>query len=269
MIMKHFSQKKKGILSPQGSAIVQILVALGVLCTMAMTTMAWSQRQLKESNFFEFHAKREQLKVVLNGQVFNNAHNCLCLFQGAAPFPTTGTKFLTGYSQPTEIGIFDPTSCAGGVTKTFLSTTEKDHMRLVSTSLTDIVPNAGAYQGNLNLVLKTTKAVAGPQELTLKIQLVVDVVAAGGRLKFNGCSTGTTEIGMPIYVACRHGEPCDSQAHKLCAAAIPTGNYCLKDLYATRLDLGKRNASAKGYTCLSGPCANGTNSDLRYRSVEE
>ena len=266
-----YRSSKKMVLPLQGTSgnsLIQVLVAAGILAIVMMSTLSVFTNQTHANNFLEFQAKKEQLRLALLGQVLTSPEHCKCLFQGAAPFPTTGTPELSGYVPPTALGKFTDATCAGGVPHPLVSSDGTDGLKLISTRLTNIALAGGSYAGELLVQVDSTKKVLGPSSLQLKIPVAV-ITSSGtpGVVSFEGCanlgaSSASSTGAMTFTTVCRHGMPCYSQADILCNNYVGSADYCLKDLFTTTADGGTKNVNVKGYSCKPGLCANGTKHDF-------
>ncbi|MEK6556249.1 MAG: hypothetical protein AABZ31_13465 [Bdellovibrionota bacterium] len=190
------------ILNQQGSALIQVMVAAGILVTVMSAAMTFFSNQTKSNNFLEFQSKRAQLRLTILGQFLNNPDNCRCLFQGASAFATPGPSTLTGVA-PIKIGrynIITPGVCPGTLPPApWIDSTPIDGMIATSIQLNNIVNIGGNYSGDLQIDLQSTKDVLGPKDLPLKIPVAIATTPAGaGLVSFVSCSTSSSSASPAL-----------------------------------------------------------------------
>ena len=159
----------------KGLSLIEVIVTSSIAGVLMMAMMAMQQHQLKLNNYLEFQLKRNQLQNTLIGQVLNDPSNCACLFNGAQPFaadPTAPGATLTGVS-PTQIGEYEfgtPGDCTTATMPVpLVNNTGIDGIRTTAIRLTNIMNVAGSYNGDLLISLESTKQVAGPKSLPIRI----------------------------------------------------------------------------------------------------
>jgi prepilin-type N-terminal cleavage/methylation domain-containing protein len=180
----------------RGMSLVEVMIVLGITATSIVASMTFFTNQTRSTNFLEFQGKREQLRVALLGQFLNDANNCRCLFNGALPFPISGTPDLMpvggAVAPPTVIGRFGfvtPGDCATAtVPVPLVSTAGVDFLRLNSVGLRNILPIGGVYSGEFFVSVSSTKSVAGPAELPIRVPVNVLTSTVAGQQVFQGCT---------------------------------------------------------------------------------
>lgn len=190
------AMKLEDDLKNKGFSLIEVMIAVSLLTLVMLAATTFFAQQLKANNFLEFQSKREQMRLAMLGQVLNNPANCKCLFSGAANFPATAAAGnpvnLSGFTDPVAVGKFEPADCSGGSPAPLVNQTGFDGMKLISTSLNNISFGGGTYGGDLLITLESTKEVAGPKTLLLKIPVaVLTSDAGGGQRKFEGCATSS------------------------------------------------------------------------------
>jgi hypothetical protein len=94
------------------------------------------------------------------------------------------------------IGRFaNTTTCTGtpAIPDPIVTQSGTENVKLISTNIKNIVLADGAYTGQLEVVLESTKQVLGSNRKILKIPVVVNTtVTGGGIVAFNGCSLSAT-----------------------------------------------------------------------------
>lgn len=174
--------------------LIEVMIVSLIMGVLAFAMMTMSSNQMKSNNFSEFQNKREQLRLVLLGQVLNGSDNCKCLFTGATEFsaaaPSPGVT-LTGYTAPTALGKFSPADCSGGVPAPFVNAAGVDGLKLASVSLANITFTGGTYSGDFIVGLRSAKDVLGPKDLQLKIPVSITTVpGTAGNVVFQSCTVG-------------------------------------------------------------------------------
>ncbi len=193
---------RRFIHSKGGFTLVELVIASGVMAVMMFAMMSMQTNQMKTNNFLEFQLKKTQLHGSILGQVISDPYNCNCLFNGAAQFPAAGTPELTGFTPPTAIGVFDPTSCATPIANPFITAAGFDGMKLISTKLRNIVPSGSDFTGDLFVNVESTKEILGPKELSIKIPVtVITAPGAPGSVAFKGCTTKGGTIATQLKIA--------------------------------------------------------------------
>lgn len=173
----------------QGFSLVEIMIGIVLLGMMSMGMLSLLDSQLKQANYFEFTSKREQIRATLVGQFLSSKDNCRCLFNGAANFPIASIPTLTGYSQPSVIGLYNATpSCS--MAFPFINKSGLDNINLHSVSLTNITNISGTYAGDFTVNIENNKKMLGPSILPLKIPVRIHTLPAvnPAQVRFDGCS---------------------------------------------------------------------------------
>lgn len=184
-----------------GFSLVEVMIAGAILGAIMLAAASFFVSQQKANNFLEFQSKRSQLRLTLLGQILNDPDNCKCLFNGAAPFSSTGPATLTGVT-PTAIGRYGFVTagvCASAtMPQPLITSAGIDFMKSTSITLTNIVNISGQYSGELIVTVESMKDVLGPKQIPLSMPVNVSVSPSSpGMVKFEGCSTGGSSGSVP------------------------------------------------------------------------
>lgn len=186
-------------LGDAGMTMVEILIVSAIMGAAALFMLEMFKGQQTQTAKIELLYKSEQLRSVLGNQFLDDSNMCKCLFDGAANFPSTGTANLSGVN-PTSIGRYNfvvPGDCfTAAVGKVFIDFNGIDNLELMSVELRDIIPISGSYFGELQVKLKSSKAVTGVNQQFLKFPVRVNTQSAGaGMESFRGCSLNGSSGG--------------------------------------------------------------------------
>lgn len=251
-----------------GITMIQTLFGAGSLGALALAGTSYFQYQTKAQNGIEFHSRKEQLRMNIMGMFLANPDNCRCLFSNVSDFPAGGVSELTGVAGD-MLGPYrfsTPGDCSSAtIPSPFVSRSGVDGLISEGIQIKDVTPVSGGYMGNLTISLAYSKPVMGSQNLQLKIPVALSTAPAGaGTVSFRGCGSTDSSfstVPMTFSTSCRHYMTCDEQANRLCAQQFTGRPYCMKSVYNTKVDAGKREFVVKGYQCTVGTCSNGTSSD--------
>ncbi len=224
-------------------SLVEVTIALAIAGGLGLLLMNMQSNQSKVLHHFEFHSKKEQLRLAILGQVLKNPVNCGCLFKGAAEFADTGIPELTGYIAPTGIGKYEPADCTGGVPSPLVSSDGVDGVKLLSVSLTNVQKLGGTYDGKLNIKLESMKQVLGPKEslLTIPVSLEVGPGVAAGTVVVTGCSVSGAGIASDLVPLLRR-------------VVLKENTVCLRTNYNTLHNIAVTcDAGTALLSCSGGP----------------
>ena len=187
-----------------GFTLVEIIFALAMLSGLTVMSLRIFTFLEKQSNLIEFHAKKEQLRRVIIGQILTDENNCGCMFQNSAPFDSaagTPRLMMIPGKEPKVIGRMDfpnpipnPLTCDHPIPIPLVKVDQViDKLKLVSASISNIKEVGGEYVGNLEVLVNFDKEVFGPNVKGIRIPVGIKTSPdGGGKRSIIGCSMKTS-----------------------------------------------------------------------------
>lgn len=100
-----------------------------------------------------------------------------------------GVKNLTGYAQPTAVGLYNVPACT--MAYPFVSQAGVNDVRLTSVAINNITQVAGTQTGELVVGIRNAKAVSGMevQPIRIPVRIKTEPTGSPATLRFDGCAS--------------------------------------------------------------------------------